>query len=250
MPPYRPLAPSSSSSEEGEGDMDRVKMTRRERDRRLKLGRSDDDDKGGKGRECVREARAASLMRTRPVRHARWLSPWRILHLRRICALPFLSVVRPPPPVPHFLFSFLLHLAHDGLCNPLRPIDVYSALWIQMRRVLGLCDPARALLLVFRDLARVFHSTRCFVSGEPWASLDWFTHRRIHNLIPARIYETLRSTSSPRTQDPATYPGSTPRIRAVGEMNFYRLTGAVLVLLDIKTQIFVQFLFVSVQLEP
>ncbi|KAJ6538662.1 hypothetical protein DFH09DRAFT_1397930 [Mycena vulgaris] len=270
MPPYRPLAPSPSSAEEGEGDMDRVKMTRRERDRRLKLGRSDDDDKGGKGRECVREARAASLMRTRPVRHAReeclyapvalpraphsrfsligetrrtlpedrelgctsnplleiraaleaaaflqsvvpgpldpalpedehsaarirprsWhlllcsfplalpapfilLAGWRRLAcgslpgvscIRVVSALfpsSPLSAPRSPFPVPHFLFSFLLHLAHDGLCNPLRPVDVHSTLWIQMRRVLGFCDPARALLLVFRDLARVFHSTRC-----------------------------------------------------------------------------------------
>ncbi|KAJ6538676.1 hypothetical protein DFH09DRAFT_1397958 [Mycena vulgaris] len=88
-----------------------------------------------------------------------WLSPWHVLYTRRICALPLL-VVRPPFPVPRSLFSFLLHIAHDGLCKPPRPIDVHSALWIEMRRVLGLCDLAQALLLVFRDLARVFHSTR------------------------------------------------------------------------------------------
>ncbi|KAJ6576907.1 hypothetical protein DFH09DRAFT_1450459 [Mycena vulgaris] len=82
MPPYRPLAPSSSSSEEGEGDMDQVKMTRRERDRRLKLGRSDDDDKGGKGREGDREARAVTLMRTRVYRTAWRTAPPRAPHSR------------------------------------------------------------------------------------------------------------------------------------------------------------------------
>ncbi|KAJ6576942.1 hypothetical protein DFH09DRAFT_1077899 [Mycena vulgaris] len=56
MPPYRPLAPSSSSSEGGEGDMDQ------EWEAQARFGTTSLDDKGGGGREYT-GPHGAALMR-------------------------------------------------------------------------------------------------------------------------------------------------------------------------------------------